>query len=148
MTRFTDLGLRILMYLSQHKRPDPVTNAELAKQLEASHNHVIKVVNRLARLGWVTTQRGRHGGLWLGIPPERLRLGQALRAIEEATELVDCEHPPCVLRRRCLLKHALDDALSAFYERMDQYTLADVCKGGTGDVLVSLHRKFPASAAR
>lgn len=142
LTRFTDLGLRVLMYLTQHDRTEPVTNAEIACQFQAPHNHVIKVVNRLAKLGWVDTQRGRHGGLRLGVRPEELRLGRVLRALEEVEQLIDCAEPPCVLKSRCLLKSALDGGLEAFYAKMDEQTLADVCKRQTGSALITLHRKY------
>ena len=146
LTRFTDLGLRVLMYLTQHHGDAPVTNAEIAAQFQVPHNHVIKVVHRLAKLGWVDTQRGRHGGLRLAASADELRLGRVLRALEQVDQLVDCEHPPCVLRNRCLLKGVLDRALEAFYDRMDEHTLADVCKSRTGAALVTLHRKYePAS---
>jgi Rrf2 family nitric oxide-sensitive transcriptional repressor len=147
LTRFTDLGLRVLMYMTQHNRPDPVTNAELASQFETPHNHVIKVVNRLAKLGWVETQRGRRGGLRLSVRPADLRLGLALRALEQTEQLVDCNHPPCVLKSRCLLKGALDEALEAFYQKMDERTLADVCRSRTGSALVTLHRKYAGISA-
>lgn len=145
LTRFTDLGLRVLMYLTQNERAEPVTNAEIAQKFQVPHNHVIKVVNRLAKLGWVETQRGRNGGLWLGARPEELRLGRVLRALEEAEHLVDCDRPPCVLRMRCSVKAALDEGLEAFYQKLDERTLADVCKGKTGSVLVTLHKKHVQS---
>ena len=146
LTGFTDLGLRVLMYLTQHERVEPVTNAEIAHQFDVPHNHLIKVVGRLAKLGWVDTQRGRLGGMRLGIAPNKLRLGQVLRALEETEELVDCAHPPCVLKNRCLLKSALDEALEAFYAKMDERTLADVCARSTESVLIALHRKYQSSA--
>lgn len=142
LTRFTDLGLRVLMYLTQHEHPEPVTSAEIAAQFQVPHNHVIKVVHRLGKLGWVHTQRGRHGGLRLGTAPEQLRLGQVLRALEGTNELVDCDEPPCVLRGRCLVKSALNAGMSAFFDKLDEYTLADVCKSRTGAALLTLHRKF------
>lgn len=146
LTRFTDLGLRILMYMTQHCRPEPVTSAELASQFQVPQNHVIKVVQRLAKLGWLDTQRGRHGGLRLGVRPEELTLGKVLRALEEVDSLVDCAQPPCVLKNRCLLKGVLDDALVAFYDKMDEHTLEDVSKRPTETALVSLHRKYAVAA--
>jgi Rrf2 family nitric oxide-sensitive transcriptional repressor len=142
LTRFTDLGLRVLMYLTQHERPESVTSAEIASQFDVPLNHMIKVVHKLGKLGWISTQRGRHGGLRLSVAPERLRLGEVLRALESATELVDCDTPPCVLRGRCLVKAALNDGLDAFHRKMDEYTLADVCKSSTAAALVTLHRKY------
>lgn len=146
LTRFTDLGLRVLMYLSEEDRPEPVTNAEIAAQFQVPHNHVIKVVHKLGKLGWVATQRGRNGGLRLGVAAEQLRLGQVLRALESASELVNCDEPPCVLKGRCMVKGALNAGLAAFYAKMDEYTLADVCKQRTGAALVSLRRKYIARA--
>ncbi|MEY4510113.1 MAG: hypothetical protein RLZZ450_2235 [Pseudomonadota bacterium] len=142
LTRFTDLGLRVLMYLARVEREDPVTNQEIADQFQVPHNHVIKVVHKLAKLGWVDTQRGRNGGLRLGIAPSALRVGRVLRALEGDAPLINCHEPPCVLRAGCLAKGALDAALDAFYAKLDEYTLADVTGQRTGAQLLTLHRKF------
>jgi len=142
LTRFSDLGLRVLMYLNQHDRPLPVTIAEIATQFGVPHNHLVKVVNRLGKLGWIATQRGRNGGLRLACAPDELRLGEVLQALEGSTELIDCGEPPCVLRRHCLLKHALDAGLAAFYREMDTYTLADICAERTGHTIAVLHRRY------
>jgi Rrf2 family transcriptional regulator, nitric oxide-sensitive transcriptional repressor len=124
LTRFADLGLRVLMYLTHERRELPVTNAEIASQFEVPHNHVIKVVHKLGKLGWVETTRGRGGGL------------------EPTHSLVDCDTPPCVLRQRCSLKSALDQALAAFYASLNEHTLAELCRNRTGNVLVTLLRKY------
>ena len=67
LTRFTDFGLRMLMYLSKHDRTTPITIAEIAGQFEIPHNHLIKVANRLGKLGLVKALRGRNGGLVLAV---------------------------------------------------------------------------------
>lgn len=146
LTRFSDLGLRILMYLSQGERDDSVTNAEIAELFQVPHNHVIKVVHRLGKLGWVHTQRGRGGGLRLAVSSRELRLGTVLRALEQTEQLVDCSKPPCVLKSGCLLKGALDRALEAFYQKMNEQTLFDLCQAPTGGALLRLHRKQAASS--
>ncbi len=142
LTRFTDLGLRVLLYVSQHDRPSPVTSAEIASQFAVPHNHVIKVVHKLGQLGWIRTQRGRTGGVRLGAAPESLRLGEVVRALEELTQLVDCGDPPCVLRGNCLLKGVLDEGLGAFYAALNRYTVADMLKKRTRAALLTLHRKY------
>lgn len=142
LTRFADLGLRVLMYLTHEQRETPVTNAEIASQFQVPHNHVIKVVNRLGKLGWVDAQRGRGGGLRLRVPASSLHLGKVLRALESPRPLVDCDVPPCVLRQRCSLKGALDAAQKAFYDKLDEHSLADLAHSRTGAALVTLHRKY------
>ena len=142
LTRFADLGLRVLMYLT-HERPDtPVTNAEIASQFQVPHNHVIKVVHKLGKLGWVETTRGRGGGLRLAVPAASLRLGDVLLQLEPTRSLVNCDSPPCVLRQRCSLKGALDDALDAFYAKLNESTLAELTQSRTAAVLLTLHRKY------
>jgi Rrf2 family nitric oxide-sensitive transcriptional repressor len=142
LTRFADLGLRVLMYLTHEGRELPVTNAEIASQFQVPHNHVIKVVNKLGKLGWVETQRGRGGGLRLAVPADSLRLGDVLSGLEPTHSLVDCDTPPCVLRQRCSVKSALDQALAAFYASLNEHTLSELCRSRTANVLVSLHRKY------
>lgn len=148
LTRFSDFGLRVLMYLSQHDRAQPVTIAEIATQFNVPHNHLVKVVNKLGKLGWVATLRGRGGGLRLAAPPDQLRLGMVLRGLEGSTELIHCDDPPCVLSGHCILKRALDAGLQAFYRQMDEYTLADVCAHRTGEAIVTLHRNYLDNLAR
>lgn len=124
LTRFSDLGLRVLMYLAHDERPQPITVAEIATQFQVPHNHLVKVVGRLAKLGWVRALRGRNGGLRLGAPADAIRLGEVLRGLEGERTVVDCD--ACLLDRRCGLQHALDHALAAFYATLDGYTLAEV----------------------
>lgn len=142
LTRFSDLGLRVLMYLSHADREELVTIAEIATQFQIPHNHLIKVVNRLGKLGWILAARGRNGGLRLARPADTIRLGTVLREMEETTQLVDCDAPLCALSGHCLLKGALNAGLEAFYAKMDEYTLADVCKNGTGTAILTMHRHF------
>lgn len=142
ITRFTDLGLRVLMYLSMGERDTArATITELAERLAVSRNHLVKVVHRLAQLELVATTRGKGGGLALAQPADQYHLGDVVRALEDNPSLIDCGAPPCVLARNCQLKSALDDGLQAFFERLNQYTLADAVRAPTGLSIVSLQRR-------
>lgn len=147
LTRFTDFGLRMLMYLSKHDRATPITIAEIAGQFDVPHNHLIKVANRLGKLGLVKALRGRNGGLVLAVPAETIRLGEALRGLEGDVPLVNCEDPPCALGGRCLLTGALRAGLNAFYDRMNEFSLADVSTGRTEAAIVTMHRNYLSSLA-
>ncbi|WP_137936894.1 Rrf2 family transcriptional regulator [Chitinivorax sp. B] len=142
LTRFTDLGLRVLMYLTYRDRTAFVTIGEIAEQFEVPHNHLIKVVNKLGKLGWLHATRGRNGGLKLVADPQYLKLGTILRELEGSTQLIDCESPPCALKAGCRLKSALDVGLEAFYRAMDDVRLADIVAAPTGDKIVTLHHHY------
>ena len=72
LTRFSDIGLRVLVYLERADeqsiaRTQPVTVAEIAKQFDIPQNHLVKVVAEMAKIGWIKSTRGRNGGLRLAV---------------------------------------------------------------------------------
>lgn len=141
LTRFTDLGLRVLMYLAIDT-PDetPVTIPEIAERFQVSRNHLVKVVHFMSQAGIVHTTRGKGGGLRLAQPAPELSLGRVIRLLEPAHDLIDCAEPPCALRAGCRLNGALKEAEAAFYAKLDQMTLADIVASPTGPMLIKLHQ--------
>jgi Rrf2 family nitric oxide-sensitive transcriptional repressor len=97
----------------------------------------MKVVQLLGQLGYVETLRGRNGGMRLGAPPEKIRIGQVLRQTEESFALVDCFSSDtaggvtrgCAITPACKLRGMLAEALQAFLAVLDRYTLADILEG-------------------
>ena len=58
LTQFTDYGLRSLMYLAA--QPDRLCSVrEIAEHYAISRNHLVKVVHRLAQLGYVSSSKGK-----------------------------------------------------------------------------------------
>lgn len=137
LSRQSDLALRVLMYAAE--RPEAaVTIGEIAGFHRVSKNHLMVVVNRLARAGYLETVRGRGGGLRLARPVAEVRVGQVLRDTESGFALVEClgAGNTCRIVRGCRLKRALREALEQFFGVLDGYTLADLsAKGGLVQIL-------------
>jgi Rrf2 family nitric oxide-sensitive transcriptional repressor len=58
LTRFTDYGLRCLMYLAA--RPDDLSSVkEISEYYKISRNHLVKIVHRLSQLGYIEPARVR-----------------------------------------------------------------------------------------
>ncbi len=143
LTRFSDIGLRVLIYLARAgEERGPVTVAEIATQFDLPVNHLVKVVGHLARAGWIVATRGRNGGLRLVAHARQLTIGVVLRELEGNAELVDCEGTSCRLSADCMLRDALRAGMQAFYAAMDRYTLAQLTEGRTGEQIVRMHRMF------
>ncbi|MDP3843776.1 MAG: Rrf2 family transcriptional regulator [Oxalobacteraceae bacterium] len=143
LTHFTDIGLRVLIYLSRVREAQAsVTVAEIASQFDISVNHLVKVVGRLARAGWIQTTRGRNGGMRLCIDASALKVGTVLRELEGDAELADCDGQVCRLNQNCRLRGALQVGLHAFYDAMNAYTLLDISEGATGEQIVRMHRIY------
>lgn len=127
----TDLALRVLMYVGylQDRRP-PVTIREIAQYFQASQEHLRKVVQRLARLGWLVTARGRGGGVKLGKAAAQINLAEVVAAMEQDLWIVDCSARSCFLDGGCSLKAALMDGQRAFLEALRAYTLQTLLDSG------------------
>ena len=127
ITRYTDYSLRVLMYLAV--QGDRLTTIqEIADSYDISKNHLMKVVHQLNRKGYITTVRGKNGGLRLHRSPGDINIGVLFRETEQDMELVECfsSDNGCTITPVCGLKGALSEALGAFLATLDQYTLADI----------------------
>lgn len=127
LTQFTDYGLRSLMYLAA--QPDRLCSVrEIAEHYGISRNHLVKIVHRLAQLGYVSSSKGKGGGIRLAHDPATLRLGDLVLALEPNMHLVECfdrATNTCTVVSGCRLKHFLADANKAFLQALNQHTLAD-----------------------
>jgi Rrf2 family nitric oxide-sensitive transcriptional repressor len=130
LTAFTDYSLRVLIYLATEPTRR-VTIAEIAAAYDISENHLVKVVHFLGKHGWIETVRGKGGGILLAMPPEAINVGRVVRDTEGAAVPAECFLPEggaCAITAACRLKNALAEAVRAFYQVLDTYTLADISK--------------------
>jgi Rrf2 family nitric oxide-sensitive transcriptional repressor len=128
LAEYTDYTLRVLMYCAAHPH-ELVTIGELAERHGVSKNHLMKIVNDLARQGLIETTRGRGGGLRLLKDPGAIRIGDVVRASETDFRLVECFDAgtnACTLSPNCRLKRLFGAALGAYFKELDGATLADI----------------------
>jgi Rrf2 family nitric oxide-sensitive transcriptional repressor len=122
----TDFALRTLMYLATVNQR--ATIQDVARLFAISANHVAKVVNQLARLGFVRSLRGVGGGIELARAPEQIRIGEVIAAFEGPMHLLDCvgQEGICVIESFCKLKGVLAEAERRQVEYLQSVTLSDV----------------------
>lgn len=147
LNRFSDYGLRVLMYLHASKAGERTTIGHIAERFGVPRNHLDKVVNRLVKLGWVNSRPGRSGGLLLAQRAEPLLLGDVLRELENHPTLINCAEPPCPLSGNCHLNRALGTALNSFYEHLNQHSLSDLVAPPTAMLIQRLQARPPLRAA-
>jgi Rrf2 family nitric oxide-sensitive transcriptional repressor len=140
ITRFSDLALRLLMYLGSRAKPmeTTVTVREAAALFNVPYTHLVKVAHQLGQQGFLITTKGVGGGLRLARSAESIRLGEILRITETSDAVIDCTAQLCPLTGACLLKGALDSAYAAFLDKLDQYTLAEIARTPRLQKLVTL----------
>lgn len=150
LTAFTDYSLRVLIYLAA--QPDRrATIAEIATAFDVNENHLTKVVHHLGKAGWISTIRGKGGGLTLARSAEEICVGEVVRDAEGQVMPAECfapEKSDCAILRSCQLKGVLAEAVEAFYAVLDRYTLADITRNRrTLATILHFHpRRSPAAA--
>jgi Rrf2 family nitric oxide-sensitive transcriptional repressor len=128
LTKHTDYALRVLMFLAH--RTELATISEVAAAQGIPESHLMKIVSRLSRHGFLETLRGKGGGMKLAHAPERISVGEVVRVTEETLDVLDClardYRGSCCLAPSCRLKAVLRDAQHAFLRHLDDYTLEDL----------------------
>ncbi|TDM24595.1 RrF2 family transcriptional regulator [Macrococcoides canis] len=127
LTLYSDYSLRVLMYIARQEHRVQID--EIANFYGISKNHLTKVVNNLATLGYIETTRGRGGGIRIKMAPEEINIGALIRKTEEHFNLVECfdrETNTCPIAGICRLQGVLGEALNAYLSVLDKYTLQDI----------------------
>lgn len=127
LTSFTDYGLRALIYMASLPEDQMTNISQVTEVYGVSRNHMVKIINQLSRVGFVTAVRGKNGGIRLGKPADQIRIGDVVRQLEPLA-LVNCSIEFCHITPACRLKQVLHTAVQNFLKELDQYTLADMVK--------------------
>ncbi|MEO9167171.1 MAG: Rrf2 family transcriptional regulator [Aestuariivirga sp.] len=127
----TDYALRLLMMLAT--KQDFVSIGEIAKRFRISKHHLTKVAQQLATGGYITTLRGRGGGVRLMMPTTKIKVGAVVRHMENDLGVVLCLEQDastssslCMFLPGCKLKRLLSESTASFLAVLDAKTLADL----------------------
>lgn len=125
----TDIALRTLIYLGQ--KDNAATIQEVADAFDIAKTHLMKVVMALVAANFLVSERGRNGGIRLALDAQDISIGDVVRLMESNLALVACmkddaTNAACPLLPRCRLKKLFTRAQEAFFDTLDQSSLADL----------------------
>ncbi len=128
LTKQTSYAIRILIHCAV-SGDGYVRATDIARQDGITEYNVAKIVPILVRGGFITTSRGRSGGLKLARPPAEIGIGDVLRVTETTHVEAECTGGtslPCAIKRAAPINRLLGEALQAFISVLDQHTLAEL----------------------
>jgi len=116
----TDYALRTLMYLASVS--NRATIGDVAEFFQIPAPNVAKVVNQLARLGYVRSVRGIGGGI------DEVTIGELVEAFEGSMHLLECvgTDEVCVIQSYCKLRNVLARAEQVQVDYLKSVKLSDV----------------------
>ena len=126
----TDYALRTLIYLAG--KPGRASVAEVAAFYVISRDHMAKVVQSLARHGYVRSIRGAGGGIELARRPDDVRVGQVIQEFEGNRHLLECVgvENVCVIQPGCKLRKVLAEAERLQTDYLNGVRLSDIVRPG------------------
>jgi Rrf2 family iron-responsive transcriptional regulator len=128
LTRQSSYAIRTLVYCAVNS-PGLSRVADIAKAHSISELFLFKLIKPLVEAGLIETVRGRHGGIKLGRPADKITLLDCVQLTEESFALAECFEGGdinCPLVLGCDLNSALNEALQAFFDVLQSYTIADL----------------------
>jgi len=135
LTRHTDYGMRILIYLALLPKNEKASIDTISALYDISRNNVNKIVHQLGKAKIIQTQRGKGGGFFLKLSPEKINIGDMITLMESSLEIVDCETQKCRILPACKFKGILNEAKKSFIATLNKYTLADLIAGSRDDLM-------------
>jgi Rrf2 family protein len=127
-------ALRVLWHLAEADEKKPLSAAYLAKQEDISAKYLEQVLSTLQKSGFLISKRGKEGGYFLREPPEKISLGDIIRAINGPLAPM-----PCASRKlphkdtacpypyeTCWLRHLMLRVRDNICEVLDNETLANM----------------------
>ncbi len=129
LTRQSSYAIRTLIYCAVNA-PNLSHIADIAKAHSISELFLFKLIKPLVEGGLLETVRGRKGGIRLGRPAAEITLLDTVKLTEENFAMAECFDGGgdvlCPLADACDLNAALREALGAFFDVLDGYTIADL----------------------
>lgn len=127
LTRQSNYAIRTLVYCAVNA-PGLSRIADIARAHSISELFLFKLIKPLVAAGLIETVRGRKGGIRLGRPATDITLLDTIKLTEESFAMADCFDggTDCPLVDNCDLNAALREALGAFFDVLDGYTIADL----------------------
>lgn len=137
-------GVRAIFDIAYYSEGKCAQIKDIAKRQQIPPRYLEQIFQKLKRAQIVKSRRGRAGGYFLIREPEKITIGDIIRATEGPIRLVFCDGykkmPRFSLKQNCKLKSncsdkcittsiwkELEDRISEFF---DSISIRDLCKRG------------------
>ena len=121
-------GTRILLDLAMHQSKGMVQMGDIASRQNISLKYLEQLIMPIKNAGFVTSKRGPKGGHSLAKSPNQITLAQIIRVFEKerAPKEAADDTSPYSEHQDSLIQSAWDEAMEAFYSRLEKVTLEDL----------------------
>lgn len=120
-------ALHALMYMTRHVTQLPVTCGAMAKAEGMPPGYLAKVLQRLAKAGFIKSAKGHKRGYVFALPPEEISLLAVFESLEEEPLFDACPLQHCACggtQENCHIYARWLTAIRKFKELLEETTVA------------------------
>ena len=122
-------GLYVAVELAKrYDQPDFVNVSQLAQVTGVTEKYLEQIIALMKRADLVVSTRGAGGGYKLVDNPDKITVGQVLRAVEDNLEIVDCINKDCGQRCNCVSHNLWQHLYAHINEYLDTISLQHLCE--------------------
>ena len=121
-------GTRAVLDIALHGNDGPVTLKEMSRRQDLSRKYLGQIISQLLTAGILESIRGPQGGYLLSRPPERILLGEIIRALDGSVAPSRCVDSPGVCERNgnCAAREIWTRVKESVESVIDETTVADL----------------------
>lgn len=130
----TDYGFLALGFLARLPEGQRANARLLAETLGVPPELMAKVLQSMAKVGFIGSQMGPGGGYNLVLSPSEISVADVIAAIEGPISLTQCLSPPeeCTLAECCTIRRPMGMIQEKLVELLDSITLEDMWSAHEG----------------
>lgn len=130
MLRFTkraDYGLMAIHYIAFHQANGAVNVKRIAKEYNIPLELLAKILQRLSKKGLIVSQNGPKGGYVLARVPDRITVGEVVKALEGPVNIASClQSTDCPQLDRCNIRRPVRRIQESINRLLDTMTLVEM----------------------
>lgn len=125
-------ALRVVIDIAENENGSPVRLSDVAARQEISLKYLELIIPSLTKAGIVLSAHGKGGGYRLSVTPDKLKVGDVIRAAEGELAPVAClkeDAAPCDRAAKCKTLGVWQEYYRLTNAYFDSITVADVIRG-------------------
>jgi Rrf2 family protein len=130
LTKKADYGLIALKHLALRSAAGSASTKDIAETYGIPVPLLSKILQRMAKNGFLKSEQGTNGGYRLARDPRRITALEVIRAIDGPIILTSCftAHSECNHSERCSVREPLRKVHEGILRLLESITIFDICR--------------------
>jgi Rrf2 family protein len=141
LTRYSEYAMRAMAHLASAPAGETVHISEIAKEWDVPENILRQLIPKLVKAGFITTIRGRAGGIKLNRASSLISVLDIIESIEGEVQINNCLTPaPCTRVGLCSMQSVWQEAQDALLAVLRNKKLSEIADNETIDRTITIDR--------